>query len=326
MRWPPLGPLPVQSTNTIGIVGIAGSGASALGTLSLITAASGLNTGGTFQVPQACRTNHSPSTDALPVNLEPHRQRGTTRRGGIDRWINLDRLQNGTGAGNGTWTLGTANTNWASGSTPTNYTDAAAVTFNDFNAANSNATITQTTVTLVGTVTPGSVAFSNNAVNYVVNGSGAIAGTGGLTMNGSGTVTLGTTNTFSGGTTVQNGTLILAAATNTLLSTGTVTLGAASTSGVLQLGSTAVANQTLASLQMVGTGSSVVGGFTSNSTLTLNPAAAITFGGTLGGAGVNNNNLALVMGGTGTLTLSGNNTYSGITTVSGGVLEPGRSG
>ena len=60
----------------------------------------------------------------------------------------------------------------------------------------------------------------------------------------------------------------------------------------------------------------MVGGNSANSTLTVNNSSADTYSGVLGGAGTNQNKLALIAGGTSTLTLSGANTYSGGTTVS----------
>ena len=89
-------------------------------------------------------------------------------------------------------------------------------------------------------------------------------------------------------------------------------------------GGSAAVNQTVASLTTSGTGSAanaVVGGFTSNSTLTVNNSAADVFNGTLGGTGTNNNNLALIKNGAGNLTLPGTtNTYTGATTINAGTL------
>ncbi|MDW8036855.1 MAG: autotransporter-associated beta strand repeat-containing protein, partial [Thermoguttaceae bacterium] len=84
-------------------------------------------------------------------------------------------------------------------------------------------------------------------------------------------------------------------------------------------------NQQLAGLQTsgTGTGNRVVGGSSTQSTLTLNIPAATTytFGGVLGGTGTNENNLALTKTGDGTLVLSGTNTYTGTTSVNQGVLQ-----
>jgi autotransporter-associated beta strand protein len=84
-------------------------------------------------------------------------------------------------------------------------------------------------------------------------------------------------------------------------------------------------NQELAGLETAGTGTAnrVVGGSSTTSTLTLNIADTVTntYAGYLGGSDTDENNLALVKTGLGTLVLSGNNTYTGTTTVSQGVLK-----
>jgi autotransporter-associated beta strand protein len=69
------------------------------------------------------------------------------------------------------------------------------------------------TVTISGTVAPGSTTFntSNNSPGYVVSG-GGIAGTGSLSKYGTGTVTLSSSNSYTGGTNVVGGTLVLASA------------------------------------------------------------------------------------------------------------------
>jgi fibronectin-binding autotransporter adhesin len=157
--------------------------------------------------------------------------------------------------------------------------------------------------------------------------SGIFSGGGGLTISdsiGGGKLTLLGANTYSGATTVKNGTLVLGHGASLSAST-TLTLGdsSANTSGVFQLGdSTNAISTTVASLSTAGTGiaNAVVGGYTSASTLTVNNAGTDTYGGILGGAGSNQNQLALTKTSAGTLTLSGTNTYTGATTISGGVL------
>ncbi len=68
----------------------------------------------------------------------------------------------------------------------------------------------------------------------------------------------------------------------------------------------------------------VVGGNASVSTLTLNIASGTsTYSGTLGGAGADENNLALTKTGAGTLVLNAANTYTGGTTLSQGHLQLG---
>jgi autotransporter-associated beta strand protein len=173
-----------------------------------------------------------------------------------------------------------------------------------------------------GTLTPSSLTASNSTGNAIV--AASIAGSTAVTMNGTGTLTLSGANTYTGGTTIGNGTLVLAS-TGSLPTSNTLTLGSASgnTSGIFQLGdSNGAANTTVASIATagLGTANAVVGGNSAVSTLTVDTAGTISYSGLLGGAGANQNNVALVKSGTGTLTLSGASTYSGGTTLNAGTL------
>jgi autotransporter-associated beta strand protein len=96
------------------------------------------------------------------------------------------------------------------------------VTFDDSNPSGPY------TVTISGTVSPGSTTFNNSAGNYVVSaatGSSGIAGSGALVKLGTGSVSLSGFNSYTGGTTVAGGTLTLASATafptNTALNVST---------------------------------------------------------------------------------------------------------
>ena len=91
---------------------------------------------------------------------------------------------------------------------------------------------------------------------------------------------------------------------------------------ILGEGTTAV-QQTIAGLGSNNTDPDcrIVGGASTNSTLTLNLSGNVTFTRPFGGGGTNENNLQLVKSGVGTLTLSTNNsTHTGTTTVNGGAL------
>ncbi|HEY1921276.1 MAG TPA: hypothetical protein VGG44_00810, partial [Tepidisphaeraceae bacterium] len=148
----------------------------------------------------------------------------------------------GTGDG-ATWDIAT-NQNWNSNPAPASYADGANVTFNDTNNGHYN-------VTLNTTVSPASVTVDNSTGNYTISGTGSIAGTAGLTVNGGGSVTLATSNTFTGNTLVTSGTLTLAhtaalgGSTLDTSGTGAVSFGglaAASLGGLTGSGNLALAN------------------------------------------------------------------------------------
>lgn len=160
---------------------------------------------------------------------------------------------------------------------------------------------------------------------------GNVTGPGGLVKSGNGSLLLqARDNTYSGSTVVEAGTLILNLGNDRLPTTTSVTLGAGSTSGTLQLNGY---SQTIAGLTTAGTGTtnSVIGGSaTSTSLLNLNIASGSqTYAGTLGGTGINdihaNNNLGLLKSGAGSLTLNGSSTFNGVANVANGTLALGSS-
>jgi autotransporter-associated beta strand protein len=133
----------------------------------------------------------------------------------------------------------------------------------------------------------------------------------------------GSGNTYGGATSVAAGTLRLGA--NNALPTGTtLSLGSATTnsSGLFELNGF---NQQVAGLSTAGNGAAnrIVNGSATAATLTVNSASNSTFGGILGGPNSNENNFGLTKGGSGTLTLTNANTYSGSTIVNGGTLTAG---
>ncbi len=167
-------------------------------------------------------------------------------------------------------------------------------------------------------LTNASSAISVDSAKTYTN-SGAITGNGALNLTGSGTLLLsGTLNTFSGGTNIRNGTLTIGV-TNSLPTDTLVTLGNGTVSGRLALNGF---SQTVAGLATSGTGTTnrIVNGKSTSATLTVNNASDTTFGGILGGSTANENNLALTKTGAGKLTITGTNTYTGNTRISGGIL------
>jgi prepilin-type processing-associated H-X9-DG protein/prepilin-type N-terminal cleavage/methylation domain-containing protein len=149
---------------------------------------------------------------------------------------------NNTGAASPTdgATWDTTSNNWNNGTSPTTYTDGALVTFNDNNNGHY-------AVTLNSTVSPGSVTVNNSSGNYTISGTGTIGGTGSLTKSGTGFLILSTVNTYSGGTTVNAGTLIVGV--NGALPDGTTSI----TGGTLQLAAGTGLTQ-MTSLSITGNG------------------------------------------------------------------------
>lgn len=189
-------------------------------------------------------------------------------------------------------------TNWLLGATPTSYHQIVvpgdAVTFNDSGSG---------TVVLSNSVGPASMTISNNAKSYTFNGPGSITGPSGLLKLGSGTATLNfTNNSYTGNTTVSNGTLVVATgvAGSAMSSAADLVVGS---SGTLQL-SSQQANVSTTVKEFSGSGVvHYTGG--NNSILAFGGSSGVTWNGTIydnGGGG-----LALTKSGSGTWVVGGNN-------------------
>lgn len=160
---------------------------------------------------------------------------------------------------------------------------------------------------------------------------GNVTGTGGLVKTGNGVLVLSARdNTYTGGTTIAAGTLRLNLGNDRLPTHTTVTLGAGTTSGNLQLNGY---TQTISGLTTAGTGTAnaVTGGTsTANSLLALNVESGTqTYNGTLGATGLENthvnNNLGFIKDGVGTVVLGSANTFNGAATVASGTLMVGNA-
>ncbi|BDU21916.1 hypothetical protein DYGSA30_33730 [Dyella sp. GSA-30] len=150
----------------------------------------------------------------------------------------------------------------------------------------------------------GTVNIGGNTLTLdsAANGSfgGVISGSGALIKDGSGTQTLTGANLYTGGTTINDGTLVLGAG-------GSLAAGSAlSLSGNGTLDVSAAGNQTVASL--TGTGGQIQLGGT-----TLDVGSG-NFAGVIAGTG------GVTKSGSGALTLNGVNTYTGATQVTSGSL------
>jgi autotransporter-associated beta strand protein len=160
-------------------------------------------------------------------------------------------------------------------------------------------TLVGTTSSLQGPITTNGLLVFNQAASGTF--SGLIAGSGSLQKLGAGTLTLATRNTFTGGTTISGG-VLRAGAANVFSSGGAISIGAGTTLDLHGFSHTFNA--------LSGAGNVALG----SATLTTGGSGSTTLSGVISGTG------SLVKSGSGTLTLSGANTYSGGTTVSGGLL------
>ena len=148
-------------------------------------------------------------------------------------------------------------------------------------------TISSGTIQIGAGSTTGSIAsasiVNNSALAFnrsdAITYAGVISGTGTLSNIAAGTTTLTGTNTYTGVTTI---------------SSGTIQIGAGSTTG------------SIASASIV-----------NNSALIINRSNALTYAGVISGSGTLDHN------GAGTTTLTGSNTHSGITTITTGSIELG---
>ncbi|MDX1724562.1 MAG: autotransporter-associated beta strand repeat-containing protein, partial [Pseudomonas sp.] len=165
---------------------------------------------------------------------------------------------------------------------------------------------------------------------------GAVFGSGALLKLGSGTLTLSGLNTYAGGTTISAGTLQgdSTSLQGNILNNATLAFdqatdgtfnGAVSGSGALRkLGSgtltlsglnTYAGGTTISAGTLQGDSTSLQGNILNNATLAFDQATDGTFNGAVSGSG------ALRKLGSGTLTLSALNTYTGGTTISAGTLQ-----
>ena len=262
------------------------------------------------------------------------------------------------GQTNSAWDTGT--TNWFSGSTGTTFTTGFAASFGD-KQYSAGPPVTQNSITISGSVgeSPSAVLFSNTAAgvaNYTITSSDSanqgITGSASITLSGSGSVTLIGTNTYTGATAINAGALNIQSsgalgATSAIVvasgaalqlqgGAGSLTIGnlplavsgtglAASPAGALDnisgtntfaglvtLGANTTIQSDSGSLALTNTGTITGSGFN----LTLAGAAGGSIASAIGtGTG------SLAKTGAGAWTLSGTNTYTGLTLIAQGTLN-----
>ena len=190
------------------------------------------------------------------------------------------------------------------------------------------------TTSLQGAIADNASLIFNQGANGTF--AGVISGTGALTKQGAGVLTLSAANTYSGGTIISAGTLqgdttslqgniannaalvfnqgINGSFTGAISGTGSLNKQGA---GTLTLSgtNTYTGGTTISAGTLQGTTASLTGAIVNNAALVFNQATNGSFVGGISGTG------GLTKLGTGTVTLSGANSYSGGTTISAGALQ-----
>jgi autotransporter-associated beta strand protein len=223
------------------------------------------------------------SVITLPNAIELKYNSGSV---GTDLW---------TGSVNTTWDTSTANfVPFGSSSTPISFTNGDSVLFNDSS--------TVTNVSLASALSPSSVTVNSNTSNYTFNGSGSITGAASLTKQGSSTLTISGSNTYTGTTTISGGTVIVNNTTGVALGTGPIVIAANATLQVGDGGADGIINPSNSSSPI-----------TDNGLLAFNTSSSLSPPSTITGTGAVYYNV-------GSIGVGNVNTYSGGTTIAGGII------
>jgi autotransporter-associated beta strand protein len=240
------------------------------------------------------------------------------------------------------WQGANPNTNWDL--TTANWTNSAGsfVVFNSGDNVTFNNSSTNQVVTLVGSLAP-TLISDNSGSSYFFTGSGSIVGSASLLMSGSGMLTISNANSYTGGTTISNGTMVIQDPNQMALGSGTVTLASGKLeiglkSGVVTVGLSNINVTASSTLQIDGAGSIA---FDVLGALTGSPGATLTIFGFLNNSatpdrvrlyGNFTNNAPIVISGNGDevelapYLPSGNQVYNGVISGNGGRFIPRGSG
>src|SRR6266851_3435150 len=179
-----------------------------------------------------------------------------------------------------------------------------AITLGAGGLADSSAAGTNTVSLAITFAATRTVTVSNAGTTLTI--SGVISGAGGLTKSGAGLLVLSAANTYTGVTTINAGTVSIAA------DAGLGAAPGAATPGKIVFGGGTLrttATFTLAANRGIA--------LTGPGTISTDPGTTLSYGGIIAGVG------SLTKAGTGTLLLSGVNTYTGATAVNAGTLRLG---
>ena len=191
--------------------------------------------------------------------------------------------------------------NWAQGETTCGNTDGLRVEFRDSGCGN---------VTLEGDLAPQKVLVDNSTGHdYTFAGDGRLTGTMLLTKDGGGTLAINTTNTYTGGTLLKGGTLVMGS--ENALGSGDVTLEG----GTLNLGSRTLSNNVTVSGTNASIGNGIING---NLTVAENMSLALLANTSVTGAISLGQNSTLNLGGN---TITQDVGVSGSATIGNGTIN-----
>jgi autotransporter-associated beta strand protein len=271
------------------------------GTYTLLTAGALTGSAPTLNVPAAgtTRTNYN-------LNYDTTNNRIQLTVAGLAKTLNW------TGANGSAWDVNNT-VNWTDGVIPEKFFNLDSVNFLD-GPTNRNVTLDQM-------VTPGAVVVNNSTGNdYSISGAGGIGDSGfiggtSLTKSGTGSLTLSTVNSYAGPTNVQQG-LLKVGVSGALPQATQLVLGSGANSGAVDLNGF---DATVGGLSSAGTGTAnVIGNSSANPiTLTVTNSSGVFNGAIRDGfnGAPSGGTVALTIQG-GTLTLAGDNTYTGQTSIS----------